>query len=369
MKRFLVRLLVCLSLCLSGLVMAKPLNVIFVSSGPFARYQVILENTAYGLKKLGLIERAPQSSDQDGISSEPVWAWLAKNAGGQKLRFLSDGFYSYDWNPQKREVLRDEILRRIAEKNDVDLILTVGSPASLDMVRHVDRIPVLSIGSSDPILNGIVKSANDSGKDNVHALILDEYYRWQVERFHSVFHFKNLGLLIAEGRERNSGLMQTEAICEELKIGFEAVVYPIATGSQDSDYQHLKRALEELIAKGVDAVYLPEFTCPNDRYQEFLAMMTSRGIPSFSQVGEEPVSRGILLGVGEGDMRSYGLFEAKVIEKVIKGVSPRKIPQVYAQNHGMVLNLKTAMEMGWRPPLDMLLMVEKTFSTHRPQVR
>ena len=87
MKRFLVRLLVCLSLCLSGLVMAKPLNVIFVSSGPFARYQVILENTAYGLKKLGLIERAPQSSDQDGISSEPVWAWLAKNAGGQKLRF------------------------------------------------------------------------------------------------------------------------------------------------------------------------------------------------------------------------------------------------------------------------------------------
>ena len=137
----------------------------------------------------------------------------------------------------------------------------------------------------------------------------------------------------------------------------------------DSDYEKMKAALESLIAKGVDAVYLPEFACPNDRYPELMSIMTSRGIPSFSQVGEEPVSRGVLLGVGAEDMRSYGLFEAKVIDKVIKGVSPRRIGQIYAQNHGMVLNLKTAMEMGWKPPLDMLMTVEKTFTTHRPQVR
>jgi ABC-type uncharacterized transport system substrate-binding protein len=369
MKRFFVRLLICLSLCLTGVAMAKPLNVIFVSSGPFARYQVILENTAYGLKKLGLIDHAPKAFNVEGISSEPVWDWLSKHAGGKKLRFMSDGFYSYDWDATKREVLRSEILRRIKEKNDVDLILTVGSAAGFDMAHHVDRIPVLSLGSSDPVLNKIVKSATDSGKDNVHALVLDDFYRWQVQRFHSVFHFKKLGLLIAEGRETQSGLMETKAICKELKIDFEKAIYPVGTGTDDSDYEKMKAALESLIAKGVDAVYLPEFACPNDRYPELMSIMTSRGIPSFSQVGEEPVSRGVLLGVGAEDMRSYGLFEAKVIDKVIKGVSPRRIGQIYAQNHGMVLNLKTAMEMGWKPPLDMLMTVEKTFTTHRPQVR
>lgn len=63
------------------------------------------------------------------------------------------------------------------------------------------------------------------------------------------------------------------------------------------------------------------------------------------------------------------MFEAKVIAKVLEGVSPRRIGQRYSHNHGMVLNLKTAMQMGWKPPLGMLLTVEKTFATHQPQVR
>jgi ABC-type uncharacterized transport system substrate-binding protein len=369
MKRRIISLLVGATLSLSGLAGAKPLNVVFVSSGPFDRYQTILEHTAYGLERIGLIERVPKRFEVEGISSRPIWDWLAQNAGGDALRFLPDGFYSYDWDPARRQSQREAVLKRIAERKDVDLILTVGSPAGVDMARAVNTVPVLSIGSSDPVRNGIVKSVDDSGKDNVHAVILDEFYRWQVQRFHSVFHFKKLGLLVVEGLETRSGVSESEAVCNELGVGFEKVTYPVGTGSEDSDFKALKAGLEALIEKGVDAVFFPEFRCPNDRFQEFLEVMTSRGIPSFSQVGEEPVSRGILMGVGEGDMRSYGLFEAKVIAKVLEGVSPRRIGQRYSHNHGMVLNLKTAMQMGWKPPLGMLLTVEKTFATHQPQVR
>ena len=65
----------------------------------------------------------------------------------------------------------------------------------------------------------------------------------------------------------------------------------------------------------------------------------------------------------------YGLFEARVIDLVTRGVKPRLLDQRFAQSQGLVINLKTAMQMGWQPPLGLLVSVEDTFSTHSPLVK
>ena len=80
-------------------------------------------------------------------------------------------------------------------------------------------------------------------------------------------------------------------------------------------------------------------------------------------MGSEPVKRGILIGVGDDNLSGLGYFEARVIQKVLAGVKPRAISQRYEQSQGLVLNLRTAMEMGWNPPLGLLVTVEKTYNT------
>lgn len=73
-------------------------------------------------------------------------------------------------------------------------------------------------------------------------------------------------------------------------------------------------------------------------------------MPAFAQTGVEEVQRRILLGVGAENIEGIGLHEAQIIEKTLSGVKPWDISQIYAQDQGIGVNLKTAMQMGWQPP-------------------
>lgn len=92
-------------------------------------------------------------------------------------------------------------------------------------------------------------------------------------------------------------------------------------------------------------------------------------MPAFAQTGVEEVQRGILLGAGAENTEGIGLFEAQVIEKILSGVKPRDVSQIYAQDQGIVVNLKTAMQMGWQLPMGLLVTAEKTFTTQSGGVR
>ena len=59
------------------------------------------------------------------------------------------------------------------------------------------------------------------------------------------------------------------------------------------------------------------------------------------------------------------MFEAKVLEKVLAGVKPRSIGQVFAERSRLVLNLATAAQMGWVPPFGVLVAVEEAYTTQR----
>ena len=86
---------------------------------------------------------------------------------------------------------------------------------------------------------------------------------------------------------------------------------------------------------------------------------------SFAQSGEEFVAHGILLGTGNESFEGYGAFEADVIRRVLEGTPPRKCPQVFAERSRFVINLVSAMEIGWTPDFGVLVAMEKSFVTQR----
>lgn len=342
-------------------------RLILVTSGDYFRYQAILSATSRALAGEGVIQHGDVPMPTGTNSTAPLWQWLSQRAGGRRLIFLSDGWYSYDWNGERRKTVREMVLTRLKTRRDVDLIMTFGTDAGFDMARYVDDIPVLNLNSTDPVANGLVKSADDSGKNNVHAMVTGDFWQWQLQRFHAIFRFRHLAVVTAHENLTRSGIDAARDLGPVLGYVLKVQTYQNDQTQPHESFKRFFAAMQNVLDEGADAVYLPWFPADDDEMRQLVKLLTDRRIPSFSQTGADPVRRGLLLGAGDVNYDAVGRFEARVIESVINGVMPRKINQCFTQSQGLVLNLRTAMQMGWQPPLGLLATVEKTYTTQSPE--
>lgn len=69
---------------------------LFVEGGPFSDYQRIFQGLALGLEERGLIENGHVPLPKDSEEARGMWEWLHQHAGGKRLVFPADGFYSAD---------------------------------------------------------------------------------------------------------------------------------------------------------------------------------------------------------------------------------------------------------------------------------
>ena len=348
----------------------RPARVILVTSGDYYRYQAILRETARELAELGVIEQGDVPIPDTSRSTWPMWKWLIKEAGGAKLQFMIDGWYDYGFDVEKRQERRQDIIDRLATVKDVDLIFTMGTDAALDMKEFVKDLPVINLSCSDPIVSGVVASADDAGQDNIHVLVTTDMWKWQLRRFHSLFRFKRLVEVAARRNIERSGIEDAQALANALGYEFVVKTYGASRAEEKTAYVLFRRALLEALDQDhCDAVYLPWFPANDDDMRDLNKLLTIRRIPAFSQIGSDAVRRGILLGVGEEDFAGMGEFEAKVVAQVLRGVKPRAINMRFQRSQSLVLNLKTAMDMGWQPPLGLLATVERTFETQSPELK
>lgn len=343
----------------------RPKNVILVTGGDFVRYRHILLAFAQGLQKLGLIDEAPVGLEYDRIDTEDVWTQLAEYAGGRSLRFLADGHYNYRFDDAERQRAREEVLNRIKEKGDVDIVLTFGTEPGLDMAQGIHDIPILSLGSSDPVRTGMVPCAEDSGQDNLHVLVRQNFYAEQITAFHAILPFRKLALVVAESDVAKSGEAEIRERTRRLGAQFALVTYPDDGHGDARNFDFIMQAVKKAADEGSDAIVFHWFRAMPHEFKALTKFLTEHEIAGFAQSGSEFVARGLLLGAGNESFEGYGMFEAKVLEKVLAGVKPRSIGQVFAERSRLVLNLATAAQMGWVPPFGVLVAVEEAYTTQR----
>ena len=152
----------------------------YIEGGGYTDYQRILAATAKGLAELGVIADGDVPIPEKTDDTRPIWDWLAEHAGGDRLVFLKDGYYSANWDAAQRAANRKALLDRIREKGDVDMILAFGTWSGLDMATADISVPVFSMSVTDAVQAGIAKSLKDSGRDNLHAQIDPERYKRQM---------------------------------------------------------------------------------------------------------------------------------------------------------------------------------------------
>ena len=171
----------------------KKWRIAYYEGGPYTDYQQVFTETVRGLMKLGWIETA-ELPRQQGEENKVLWEWLATKAKSQYLEFPKDAFYSAEWVNKTRQQVVDQLMKRLTEVKDIDLLIAVGTMAGQDFANDKHKTPTLVLTASDPISAGIIKSVEDSGLEHVHATIDPKRYERQVRIFHEIIGFKKLGI-------------------------------------------------------------------------------------------------------------------------------------------------------------------------------
>jgi hypothetical protein len=357
----------------------SPFRVIYVEGWHYPDYYRTLEGLVRGLQTLGLVRPGELPEEPDAADTGSLWAWLSRLQGeGGGLVFPADGHYSAGRSGRGRAEVRREVLARIRERGDVDLILAFGTGAGLDFVAPDVPVPVMSLAATDPVGAGIVGEGGEGGEGGggveggggsrrpgagAHVFVKRDRIPAQLAMFHRAFGFRRLGVPLAldlEGRLA-MGWPAIERAAREL--GFETA--PCRAGLEGPDreaaFRNLRGCLEDLAGRA-DAVYLtinPGMI--RSRLGELLAPLAEAGLPTFSQEGADDVREGVLMSAGQDDYAEIGLFEARALAAIASGKPPGSVPQVYRAPATVALNLAMAQRIGWAPPFAMLVEADRLY--------
>jgi len=342
----------------------KTWRVAYVEGGPFSDYQRILQGIALGLQNLGLIENGGIPLPEDSEEAASMWAWLARNAGGDRLEFVPDAFYSADWDSRQREDRARDLQKRVREKGDIDLILAFGTWAGQDFAKADLSIPVVVTSVTNAVESGIITSVEDSGKDNLIASIEPDRYRQQVRLFHHIFQFKKLGIAYENTPSGESSIALGDIERAAQELGIELIrchdYFDVADAELAS--ARLKVCHEKLVGQGVDAVYLTlNIGLKPGSMSDVLSPLSRNHIPTFSQTGQIDVENGALLSISQANMQEEGVFTARQIAAIVEGGKPRSLNQRFESAVSLALNLRMATLIGWNPPLEILAAVDEFY--------
>ena len=327
----------------------KKWRIVFYEGGPHANYYHYLEATIMGLMKLGWIEKADlekiQSKTED---TERLWNWLVNGSKSEYLEFIDDGYYSANWDDKLRQENRSRILKSLKSEGDIDLVIAMGTWAGLDLANNEHSVPTIVMSTSDPVESGIIKSAEDSGYDHVHARVDPYRYERQLRIFHDIIKFKKLGIAFEDsiyGRSY-SAIDTVEKVAAD--IGFEVVKCYTKSDISDTDVasQSVIQCFEDL-SKEVDAIYVTIQGGVNpESIPRLVEIANNNRIPTFSQLGAKEVQQGFLFSISRPGFKPAGLFLSATIAQILNGAKPRQLKQLFEETPSIAINLKTAEIVG-----------------------
>ena len=342
----------------------KAWRVIYVEGGPFSDYQRIFQGLALGLEERGLIRNGHVPLPKDSEEVRGMWEWLHRHAGGNRLVFLAVGFYSAEWDSRQREKVRQDVLRRIREKKDVDMVLAFGTWAGQDLAAQDLPVPVIVSSVTNAVDAGIIPSVEDSGRDNLVAPIEPDRFKRQVLLFHDIFAFKKLGIAYEDTPAGRSSIALNEIEDAARELGVTLLRCTDTFDIQDTDLasERLLACHKKLVEQGAEAVYLTyNVGLQASAMRNVLQPLADAHIPTFSQLGVPDVVHGALLSVAQSNAAEEGRFSAGLVEAILKGARPRDLSPVFESPVSMALNLFMATLIGWNPPLEVLAAVDEFY--------
>ncbi len=340
-------------------------RIAYLEGGNFQDYQTIFLKIVAGLIELGWIEPMPLPEAYDPDHGR-IWAWVAERVRSDYVEFVPDGFYSSSFKDDLRRQTRRELLRRLNEDQDINLILAMGTWAGQDLATDEHAVPTVVASTSDPLRSGIIRSVEDSGLDHLHAKVEPGRYAHQLRLFHDTIGFKSLGVVHEDSLEGRTFAALDEVELVAAERGF-AVQRCIARNNEVSlalAFAETSACYDEF-APRVEAMYV---TVHRGEAQEnlpnLLKPLLANRVATFAMGGSEFVKRGVLLSISqEAEFTQVGRFHAGIIARIFNGAMPRDLVQRFSPPNLISINLKTAEIIGFIPPFEILATADEVYKT------
>ena len=302
---------------------------------------------------------------EDESVSKPIWDYVVKNARSDYLEFAADAYWSADWTNEKREFIREKILKRLNNKKDIDFIIAMGTWAGQDLANNHHQTPTMAVSVSDAVRSGISATAEDSGRDHVHAKCDPTRDIRQIRLFHRLAKFKKLGVVFENTPEGKTyaALDDIYKVAEERRFSVVTCEAPISEVDQKTSTDSIIRCHQKF-AQEVDAVYVTVHPGIDKKYMnELVAPFVANKIPTWSQRGPEEVKKGLLFSISKGGFKAVGRYHAEVMARVFNGEKPRHVNQIFEDPRLIAVNKKMAAMIGFIIPNSLMRIAGEVYET------
>jgi len=233
-----------------------------------------------------------------------------------------------------------------------DAIFTAGTPAIFAVKRATKIIPVVFFGTSDPVGTGAVASLAHPG-GNITGITAQASDLWpkRLELLREIF--PKLSTVAMLWNKGNAGMAleakTTQTLADALALSLQD------RGVKDpNELDTVFAVMTKERPDGFLALMDPVLNAYRKRIIDFLAQ---NRLPAIFE-NSDWVEAGGLMSYGPSFSATYRRA-AVLMDKVLKGTKPTEIPVEQATNFELVINLKTAKQIGLTIPPNVLARADR----------
>jgi putative ABC transport system substrate-binding protein len=284
-------------------------------------------------------------------ASAPPQAFLdgLRNLGYSEGKNIAFEYRTSEGKPGRNPDLVADLVRL-----KVDIIVTEGTSPSLAAKKATSTIPIVMIGTSDPVGTGIVDSlARPGGNITGLTSVSGELGGKLLELLKEVV--PGVTRVVIPGPPPGSPsadffIKETEVPARALKV---RLIRTSVNGREDYDNVFRVAAKERAHAL---LVRIPPFA-PADQRMEFVQLAAKKRLPAIYQASTWADIGGL---ISYGPDRNLHIQRATVyVDKILRGSRPADIPVEQPTKFEFVINLKTAKQIGLTIPPNVLARADK----------
>ena len=259
----------------------------------------------------------------------------------------------YRYYETKRELIPPLVAELVQMNVDV---LVVGSPPAIRAARQATKtIPIVMVTNQDPVATGYVESlARPGGNTTGVTNLTRELGGKRLELLKEIVpKLSRVGIIHnADALELGfgTGFKEYEAKARALKIPLESL--PIRASNLDFD-----GAFRTATKARVNGVITLSHIVLSPYRKEIAGLAIKHRLPSMGEIVEYAEAGGLVTYSAEDD-ESY-MRAAWYVDKILKGAKPADLPVEQARKFELVINLKTAKQIGLTIPQSVLFRADK----------
>ena len=234
----------------------------------------------------------------------------------------------------------------------VDVLVTGGTAATKAAMQATTTVPIVMVGTGDPLRSGLVASlarpgCNVTGSTQLGADVAAKRLQTLKDTLPNIS--RVAFLWTPANASHVPYLKELQAAARELKLTIQSV--------EAREPHDVERALTDMMRERPDALIVSADGGHEFRRAWIVDFTAKRRLPALYQL-KEYVEAGGLMSYGASITEEYRRT-ASYVDKILKGAKPGDLPVEQPTKFELVINVKTAKALGLTIPQSLLLRADK----------